>query len=198
MAVTVKGKVSGKANLTLVTSGKKKPGRPKWLPDLAEVEKLASQGLSNEQIAQALSVSPTTLYAHKAQYSEFTEAIKRGSAKGAAAVTNSLFTKAVSGDTTACIFYLKARSGWSDKITALEPHQGQADQWVHKLQHDQKLAEGKAAHEYNVKIGQQVADAAKECLRILEMSGEELLACKDQIEAEFAESEKKHSKQAAN
>ena len=102
-----------------------------------------------------------------------------------------------SGDTSACIFYLKARSGWIDKITVLEHHQKQDENWVHKMHHDQELAEGRAAHEYNVKIGQQVAQTARECLRILEMSDEELLACKDKIEAEFAESEMALTKQSA-
>ena len=50
------------------------------------------------------------------QFSEFSEAIKRGKDRGIATVTSALFTKARAGDNTAMIFYLKNRAGWQDKI----------------------------------------------------------------------------------
>ena len=108
-----------KASLTLV-KGKAK-GRPKWMPDLKEVEKLASLGLSNEEIAKALTISTSTLYQHKKEYSDFSEALQRGGAKGIATVAGALYTKATSGDTMAIKFYLQSRAGWTDKITAQDP-----------------------------------------------------------------------------
>jgi len=100
----------------------KKKGRPKWMPDLAEVERLAKLGLNNDQIAHALSISPSTLYLHKKEFSEFSEAIARGSAKGNATISNALYEKAIGGDTNAMIFYLRAKGGWIDKATVLEKH----------------------------------------------------------------------------
>lgn len=91
-------------------------GRPKWIPPPpAQVEALAAQGLTEEQIADALGISQQTLILRKKEYSEFAEAIKKGKAKGIAAISNALFQKAKGGDTTAMIFYLKARAQWSDK-----------------------------------------------------------------------------------
>ena len=49
---------------------------------------------------------------------DFEDAIKRGTAKGLAQVTNSLFTSANDGNVTAQIFYLKNRdsNAWADKV----------------------------------------------------------------------------------
>lgn len=96
-----------------------KKGRPRWqLPDFEKVEELASHGLTQAQIALALGISESTLYEKKKTFSEFSEAIKRGQAKGIEAVANALWDSAVgSGNVTAMIFYLKNRSpeAWSDK-----------------------------------------------------------------------------------
>lgn len=91
-------------------------GRPKWIPPAPEkVEALAAQGLTEEQIAHAMGISQDTLARRKAEYADFREAIKKGKAKGIAQISNALFIKAKNGDTTAQIFFLKARAGWSDK-----------------------------------------------------------------------------------
>lgn len=175
MAVTIKNNVGEKkANLTLVEFGKKKPGRPKWKPNLVEVERLAAQGLTQEQIAHALSVSASTLYQHKKDFSEFSEAITRGAAKGIASITNALYNKAQTGDTTACVFFLKARGGWSDKVASQDPQHQQSKSWVEKIERDEVIVQGEAAHQLNVQIGQQTAEAAREVLRLLSMTEEEV------------------------
>jgi len=111
-------------------------------PELCEkAEKLAAQGLSQDQLARALGMGPTSFYEKKAEFAEFAEAIKNGQAKGVAIITNKLFerakgyshpeekifcskdgditrantTKHWPPDTTAQIFYLKNRAGWKDK-----------------------------------------------------------------------------------
>jgi len=98
-------------------------GRPELPLDPGKVETLAAQGLSEEQIARSLGVHYNTLLKRKKKYVEFEEAIKNGRAKGVATVTNALFKKAQSGDTTAMIFFLKNRDpdGW------LEPERKQAE-----------------------------------------------------------------------
>jgi len=87
-------------------------GRPPYeiTPEvIAKVEKLAAQGLAEYQIAAVLGISQETLINKKKDYSEFSEAIKNGKAKGIAKITNKLFDKASDGDNTAMIFYLKNR-----------------------------------------------------------------------------------------
>jgi len=83
--------------------------------DLNQIERLSAQGLTEQQISDALGISNRTLERRKRDNVEFVEAIKRGKAKGVATVTNSLFEQAKTGNTTACIFFLKNRAGWADK-----------------------------------------------------------------------------------
>jgi predicted DNA-binding protein (UPF0251 family) len=49
--------------------------KPKIQIDLAEVERLASLGLSQEQIADSLGISNTTFYARKRESEEFAQAV---------------------------------------------------------------------------------------------------------------------------
>ena len=97
-----------------------KVGRPKLditPQDIKKAEALASQGLTQEQIFYSLGIGKSTYYLRKAEIKEFSDAIKRGQAKGIAKVTNALFNKAIGGDNVSMIFYLKNRDpyNWSDK-----------------------------------------------------------------------------------
>ena len=89
--------------------------KPKIEIDLKEVEALARRGLSQEQIANALGISETTLYDRKRESEEFAEAIKRGRAIGVGHVANKLMESVNAGNVTAAIFYLKAQGGWRDQ-----------------------------------------------------------------------------------
>ena len=94
-------------------------GRPqiKITKKLCEkAEKLSAKGLTMSQIASVLNMGESTLYEKQAQYPEFSESIKRGRNKGIEQITNTLFQKAVEGDNTAMIFYLKNVAGWKDKV----------------------------------------------------------------------------------
>jgi hypothetical protein len=84
--------------------------------NLEKVEVIASMGLIDEQIAVILGISPRTLNYWK-KYPEFSAALKRGKLKADFQVTQSLYKKALSGDTTACIFWLKNRQSdkWRDR-----------------------------------------------------------------------------------
>ena len=99
-------------------------GRPKWIPDEAICEQaaeMASRGLTVSQIADCLGVSDSTVYDRQNEYPEFLEAIKRGRSSGMDKITNKLFEKAMEGDNTAIIFYLKHRDreNWGEKY--IEP-----------------------------------------------------------------------------
>ena len=83
--------------------------------DLAEVERLAGLGMSEEQIATALGVSAATVDRRKRDTDGFEEALKRGRAAGIAHVTNKLRELIDGGNTTASIFFLKCRAGWCEQ-----------------------------------------------------------------------------------
>ena len=96
-------------------------GRPKFEVTkevLQEVEELAGQGLTVNQIATCLGVSPATIYNKQAQYLEFLETIKKGKAVGLSKVTNALFENAtVNKDNVAIFYYLnnRDRENWSNR-----------------------------------------------------------------------------------
>ena len=97
-----------------------KRGRPKKLDniDLAEVEKLAALGLTDEEISSWLGICRKTLHSYKKQEDEFLHTIKRGKEKADANVVRSLYKRATEGnDTTAMIFWLKNRRAkdWREK-----------------------------------------------------------------------------------
>lgn len=99
-------------------------GRPKWIPTKEINEKaqeMASRGLTVSQIADCLGVSETTVYERQSEYPEFLESIKRGRSQGINQVTSALFDKAIDGDNTCMIFYLKSRDreSWGDQY--IEP-----------------------------------------------------------------------------
>lgn len=84
-------------------------GRHEIEIDPAEVERLASFGLTEDQIASNLGICSDTLRRRKNKYDAFSVAVKKGKAAGIKTITNALFEKANGGDTTAMIFYLKNR-----------------------------------------------------------------------------------------
>ena len=99
-------------------------GRPEIEIDLKQVEKLASIGLNEGQVAEALGINRKTLVARKHKYKEFSEALKGGQAKGIATVANNLFEQSREGNVSAGIFFMKNRAGWSDKIDQNTTHEG--------------------------------------------------------------------------
>ena len=88
--------------------------RPRIPIDTAEVERLASCGLTDVQICAALSVHPETLRRRKRDSVEFLDALTRGRARGTAAVASALYEKAIMGDFKAQMFFLKTRAGWTE------------------------------------------------------------------------------------
>jgi hypothetical protein len=96
-------------------------GRPRFevTPEvLQEVEEMAGRGLTVNQISSCLGISPSTFYLRQAEFSEFSETIKKGQAIGLSKVTNKLFENAaVKGDNVAIIYYLNNRDkeNWSNK-----------------------------------------------------------------------------------
>ena len=83
---------------------------------LGRVEKLATRGLSQKQVCDALGFSETWWHAKKQEKTELDECYKRGQAKGLAEVSNAIFEQALNGSTGAACFFLKNRDPerWSD------------------------------------------------------------------------------------
>lgn len=102
-------------------------GRKRLEIDVAEVVRLASRGLTEEQIAESLGISITTLERRKREGEVFAEAIRRGRALGIAQVANAHFEAALAGNVTAQIFFLKSRAGWKETQTV---EVRQADEWT--------------------------------------------------------------------
>ena len=90
-----------------------------WLTEdgLTLLEGWARDGLTDEQIANNIGITAKTLYEWKNKYREICEALKKGKEVVDYEVENALLQKALSGDTTAQIFWLKNRrpDKWRDK-----------------------------------------------------------------------------------
>lgn len=91
---------------------------------LKQVESLAAQGLTEEQIGSVIGCSRETIRRRKRDNAAFEAAIKNGKAKGVATVTNALFQKAKSGDNVAMIFFLKNRDreNWGEQDQQQQQH----------------------------------------------------------------------------
>jgi hypothetical protein len=102
-----------------VKKRKSAAGRPFWTPTeerMAQAESLAACGLKLEDLARCLGISYQTMNERRKEYPEFSEAIKRGEAKGIATVASALIKNAKNGNVSAQIFYLKCRGKgmWRD------------------------------------------------------------------------------------
>ena len=88
---------------------------PKTLTDAqrAEVETLAAV-LNADQIADYFGIGRTTFFALMEREPDIGERYKRGKSKAVGRVAQSLLTKALAGDTTSAIFFLKTQGRWSE------------------------------------------------------------------------------------
>lgn len=91
-----------------------------WLTDegLTLLAGWARDGLTDEQIAHNVGISRETLSQWKKRFSDISDTLKKGKEVVDYAVENALLDKALRGDTTAQIFWLKNRrpDKWRDKV----------------------------------------------------------------------------------
>lgn len=94
-------------------------GRPtKYEAEFAEQAlKLSLLGATDEELADFFDVNVATLNRWKKSHPEFCASIKEGKRVADAEVAHSLYQRALNGDTTAAIFWLKNRrkQNWRDK-----------------------------------------------------------------------------------
>ena len=90
-----------------------------WLQqdNLILLQGWARDGLTDEQIADNMGITGSTLYEWKKKYPEISEALKKGKEVIDYQVENALLQKALNGDTGAICFWLKNRrpDTWRDK-----------------------------------------------------------------------------------
>ena len=90
-----------------------------WLEkdNLLLLQGWARDGLTDEQIAHNMGINVATLYRWKNEHSEIRDTLKKTKEVVDREVENALFKKAIEGDTTAMIFWLKNRrpNDWRDK-----------------------------------------------------------------------------------
>ena len=93
-----------------------------WLTDegLTLLEGWARQGQLDVDIARHIGINVATLYGWKNRFPEIDRALKKGKEVVDFAVENALLNKALGGDTTAMIFWLKNRmpKHWRDRPEA--------------------------------------------------------------------------------
>lgn len=90
-----------------------KRGPKPWAPSEQEVAKIrlyAGLGMTQEQCAKLVGISCPTFRAQPDAKAAFEE----GKAETIAKVAGSLVKKALGGDTTSAIFYLKTQAGWKE------------------------------------------------------------------------------------
>lgn len=92
----------------------------KWLENdnLILLQGWKRNGLTDEQIANNIGVTPRTLENWKKKYVQIFRALKVGKEQANFAVEGKLFQRAMSGNTTAMIFWLK--NNWRDKYNDSE------------------------------------------------------------------------------
>jgi len=83
---------------------------------LIKLEGMALDGLVDEEIANHMGISVSTLYVYKKKYPKIDEALKKGKEVVDRQVEKALLKKALNGNVTAMIFWLKNRKPdkWRD------------------------------------------------------------------------------------
>ena len=83
--------------------------------DLKSLEELAAIGLTEQQIADSLGISRSTLSRRKTDNDTFDTALRKGKAKAIVKVSSALMAEIEKGSLRAIIFYLKCRAGWREE-----------------------------------------------------------------------------------
>lgn len=90
----------------------------KYCPEYAaEARNYCLLGATNDNLSQFFGVNVSTIRDWTKRQPEFAEAVRNGKIVADGKVARALYEKAVSGDTTACIFWLKNRQkhAWRDR-----------------------------------------------------------------------------------
>ena len=113
-------------------------GRPAIVLDVETTRTLAAQGLTEQQIADAMKVNIKTLVANRKRYEDFQAALTEGKSQGIAAMTNAVFRMGTAGNFQAAKYYLNNRdpSNWKERVD----HHVEGDIAVYADEADLRLA----------------------------------------------------------
>lgn len=119
----------------------------KWLEpeNLVLLQGWKRNGLTDEEVAHNIGVSPRTLERWKRKHSQICRALKVGKEQANFIVEGKLFHKATHGSITAMIFWLK--NNWRDKYndSELSPEERKlAMARMRKLEADTRISEARA------------------------------------------------------
>lgn len=119
----------------------------KWLEkeNLILLQGWKRNGLTDEQIAHNMGIVPRTLERWKKDHSQICRALKVGHEQANFIIEGELFKKAMHGNTTAMIFWLK--NNWRDKYndSELSPEERKlATARMEKLKADTRISEARA------------------------------------------------------
>ncbi|MCZ3742187.1 small terminase subunit [Lactobacillus mulieris] len=146
----------------------------KWLKkdNLLILEGWKRQGLSNEQIANNIGINRKTLGQWAKKHAPISNALKKGKEVTRFEVENALYDKAINGNVTAMIFWLK--NNWSEKYNDSKLSIEEKEVMIikkKKLSADMRIAEAKA------RLLEKATDASNErlekMLSLLEESAKE-------------------------
>lgn len=97
-----------------------KPGpKERYRKEFCEMaNRFALLGMTHKEMAECFEIRESTFYNWFNKYPEFKEAIKQGGREANSRVAASLYKRAIEGDNTAAIFFLKnrERDKWADRI----------------------------------------------------------------------------------
>lgn len=95
---------------------KDKGGRPMFVFDDDQIEAITGLAavLNKSQLAGYFGISETTFLECEKRQPAVSVAYKKGRNLKISQVANNLVTKALDGDTTAAMFYLKTQAGWKE------------------------------------------------------------------------------------
>ena len=88
------------------------PGQPEYEPTEETrklVEQMSAVGIPQEGIARVVGIDPKTLRKH------YRDELDTAAIKANAKIGGTLYNKAIGGDTTAAIWWTKARMRWAEK-----------------------------------------------------------------------------------
>jgi transcriptional regulator with XRE-family HTH domain len=100
-----------------------------------QVESLSARGVTQVDIGLMLGISKPTLEKY------YNNELQLGTAKANAQIAGALYNKAISGDTTSMIFWLKCRAGWKEKIVI----EGDGDNPLQVVLHEGQQAKHRLA-----------------------------------------------------
>jgi len=85
--------------------------------DLDKIAKMSGHGMTIEQIGHIFGLERAQFNEYVAKIPELKQTILKGRSLALKQITETLFSKAMSGDNTCLIFYLKCRAQWKDTMS---------------------------------------------------------------------------------